>query len=211
MGSSHSEPRQPQGRRTVAVVLTGGRSARMGADKATLELGGKRLVDHVVAACLAAGLEVRLAGRAPESFGPITLPDPPDVAGPAAGLAAAMRAFPGADIVLVATDQPYVRPATLDALLALPGAAVVPVDVRRQTLCALYRTECADALEQLLEERGSPSLQTLLDRVGATEVARHEWEQWGEDGRSWTSLDTPERLTAAVASWPEPPVATIAS
>lgn len=192
-----------------AVVLTGGRSTRMGADKATLVLGGMRMVDRVTAACREAGLEVAIAGTAPPGLERMTLPDPPGMAGPAAGLAAGMRASPGADILLLATDQPYVRPSTLRGLLATPGAAVVPVQGRRQTLCALYRADCTPALEALLAERSDPSLQTLLDRVATTEVAQDEWARWGEDGRSWISLDTPDRWEAAAASWPDPPLATI--
>lgn len=193
-----------------AVVLTGGRSTRMGAAKATLVLGGLRLVDRLVAACREAGLEVTIAGAAPPGLAGITLADPPGIAGPAAGLAAAMRAYPGTDIVLLATDQPYVRPATLRGLMATPGAAVVPVQGRRQTLCALYRAECAEALERLLGETAAPSLQTLLDRVATAEVEPAAWARWGEDGRSWISLDTPDRWEAAAAAWPEPPLATIA-
>lgn len=193
-----------------AVVLTGGRSTRMGADKATLVLGGMRMVDRVLEACRAAGLDGTIAGAAPPGLERITLADPPGIAGPAAGLAAAMRAFPGGDIVVVATDQPYLRPATLRGLLATPGTAVVPVQGRRQTLCAVYRARCAEELERLLAERRNPSLQTLLDRVATTEVGPGEWAQWGEDGRSWISLDTPERWEAAAAAWPEPPLATIA-
>jgi molybdopterin-guanine dinucleotide biosynthesis protein A len=192
-----------------AVVLTGGRSTRMGADKASLVLGGIRMVDRVLAACREAGLDAAIAGAAPAGLEAITLADPPGVAGPAAGLAAAMRAFPGVGIVLLATDQPYLRPATLRGLLATPGDAVAPVQGRRQTLCALYRTACAPALEALLAERGDPSLQTLLDRVATTEVGPADWARWGEDGRSWISLDTPDRWEAAAAAWPEPPLATI--
>lgn len=192
-----------------AVVLTGGRSTRMGADKATLVLGGVRMVDHVLRACREAGLAGSIAGSAPPGLEDITLADPPGIAGPAAGLAAAMRAFPGVDVVLLATDQPYLRARTLRNLLATPGAAVVPVQGRRQTLCAVYRAECAGVLERLLVETPAPSLQTLLDRVAATEVGPDVWGHWGEDGSSWLSLDTPERWEAAAAVWPDPPRATI--
>ena len=195
----------------LAVVLTGGRSSRMGADKATALLGGRRMIDHVVASCRAIDMEVRLAGTAVAGMESITLPDPPGLAGPAAGLAAAMRAFAGADVLLIGTDQPFVRSETLSALLAVKGSAAVPIDGRRQPLCAVYRTECAPELERLLAARPDPSLQTLLDRVEATDVTPEVWRSWGEDGRSWLSLDTPDALAAAAASWPDPPLATIPS
>lgn len=193
----------------IAVVLTGGRSSRMGTDKANVHLGARRMVDHVVASCRAIGLETWLAGTPVAGFEAAMLSDPPDLAGPAAGLAAAMRAFPGADIVLLGTDQPFVRSETLAGLLDVAGPAVVPLDGRRQTLCAVYRRESGPELERLLTERSDPSLQTLLDRVAVVEVAADEWRRWGEDGRSWLSIDTPAGLAAAAASWPDPPLATI--
>ncbi len=194
----------------LAIVLTGGRSSRMGADKATLTLGGARLVDHVMASCRHAGLALRIAGATPPDLAPLALADPAGLAGPAAGLVAAMRAFPATDVVLLATDQPFVKPDTLRRLLAVPGPAVVPLHERPQSMCAIYRAGCAAELERLVAEQPEPSLQSLLDRVEATRVPPDEWRSWGEDGRSWLSIDTPELLAAAAASWPEPPLATIA-
>jgi hypothetical protein len=38
------------------------------------------------------------------------------------------------------------------------------------------------------------SIQTLLDRVSFLPVTPDRWEEWGEDGRSWFSADTPNAL-----------------
>lgn len=180
----------------------------MGRDKAVAELGGSRLIDHVVAAIVAAQLVPVVAGRERPNVAAVFMDDPPGLAGPAAGLAAAMRTHPGADVVLVGTDQPYLRPETVRRLLEIDHPLVAPRDGRRQTLCAVYRAASLPQLEALLAADSSPSLQTLFD-VGGTEVEETEWRRWGEDGRSWLSIDTPEGLYAAEAAWPDPPHGTI--
>lgn len=184
----------------LGVVLAGGSSQRMGVDKPDLQLGGATMLDHVLAALAAAGVDgVAIAGRRVGDVDSVT--DPPGVAGPAAGLVAAFRRWPGHDVVLVAADQPFVDPATLRRLLAISGDAAVPFDGRRQATCAVYRHTCYPVLERLIAAQADPSLQQLLDRVDATEIDQPAWRGWGEDGRSWRSIDTPADLAAAEAAW----------
>ncbi len=192
------------GQALLGLVLAGGSSTRMAADKPSLVIGRRTMLDHVTAAVTDAGVDrVAVSGRRMDGFDP--LDDPPGISGPAAGLLAAFRRWPDHDVVLVAADQPMVIPETLRRLATLAGDAVVPVDVVRQTTCAVYRTACHPALERLASVETDPSLQRLLDEVAVTEVDEPTWRSWGEDGRSWHSIDTPEDLAAARAAWPDPP------
>ena len=42
-----------------------------------------------------------------------------------------------------------------------------------------------------LETRWAARIQSLLDRMPHATVAQPTWEGWGEDGRSWYSVDSP--------------------
>lgn len=181
----------------------------MGFDKATALLAGMRMIDHVVTAVTVAGLRPVVAGPHLQGVEAPFVADPPDAAGPAAGLVAAMRFAPGSDVFLVGADQPYLRAETVRRLISTPGRVVAPSDRRRQTLCAVYRGEAHSAVEALLRTRSNPSLQTLFDAPDAVEVAPASWRPWGEDGRSWLSIDTPEALAGAEAAWPDMPGATL--
>ncbi len=164
-------------------------------------LAGRPMIDHVITALAEAGVDrVVVSGRLVDGFDGVT--DPPGLAGPVAGLLAAFRRLPGRDVLLVAADQPMVAPATLRRLLDEPGDAVVPVDVARQTTCAVYRHACYPALERLVASVPTHRLQRLLDQVATSEVGPARWRRWGEDGRSWRSIDTPDELSAIRASWP---------
>jgi molybdopterin-guanine dinucleotide biosynthesis protein A len=165
----------------------------MGFDKATLTFEGRTLLAHVVAAGSAIGDTV-VIGRS-EAEG---IPAVPDLRsgplGPLAGLETAFSIAAGRDVVLVAVDQPFVRSRTLHELLSLGGDAVVPVDAETmQVTCAVYRDGCRAHVTRLLDEgRRAPA--SVLDEVEPRLVTPEEWERWGEDGRSWFSVDIREDL-----------------
>jgi len=156
---------------------------------------------------VAASLEVvsdRLvvAGRSESVSGLVGLPDPTPVrAGPLAGLVAALGeadAVEAEAVIVVAVDQPFVRPETLARLLdGYAGQAVVPVaDGIRQVTCAVY--PAGWETEATAELDASGSIQSLLDRMPHTEIAPDEWAIWGEDGRSWFSVDDAAALDIAL-------------
>lgn len=171
----------------------------MGVDKATVEVAGATMLDHVVAALRSVAGRVVVAGRALADGVDATIPDDDEpFRGPLAGVAAAARAHSDSLLVVVAVDQPWVRPATLAAMIELVDLLpVVPVDAgARQTTCAVYP---AAALEGIDEElRGGGSIQSLLDRVSFRPVTETAWRTWGEDGRSWFSVDTSADLEAGL-------------
>ena len=180
----------------LGVVLVGGRSTRMGRDKALVELRGRPLHRWVAAALEEAGCEVVAAGRSRPVGSLRTIPDPPDSRrGPIVGLHAASQE-PHEAILLVATDQPLLRPDTVTGLIAVDGAVVAPVDGDVvQVTCALYRP----ALIGFEAIGSASSLQALVTSADSTLVPAATWRGWGEDGRSWFSVDTPAALEQADA------------
>jgi molybdopterin-guanine dinucleotide biosynthesis protein A len=186
---------------TLGVIAAGGAGTRMGVDKATVELGGRTLLQHVAGALESAGLPVIVSGRPGLFHNHEAVPDIADFGGggPALGLLSVFRKFDRADLFLVAVDQPLLRPETVTRLLRIPGDAVLPVvGEHPQVTCGLYRHVCREPLEAMLAD-GIFKLRRLLPRVTTSLVPESEWRQWGEDGRSWLSLDTPQALREAEA------------
>lgn len=174
----------------IGVILAGGRSSRMRADKAGFAVAGRPMIDWVAAALEDPCERVVVSGRT-EAGALEALPDPGrPQRGPLAGLVAALHAYPGKHLALVSVDQPWLRSETVRRLGDVAGSlAAIPVDGGvRQTTCAVYPPGLVEVAEA--ELAGGGSLQSLVDMTSFRPVV--DWPRWGEDGRSWYSVDTPE-------------------
>lgn len=184
----------PSGRQVCIGLLTGGQSTRMGRDKATTSVAGRTMIEWVAAAGAATGLEVVVLGPDDGGTGLEAVPDGDGApAGPLGGLVTLLDRRPNHHVLLVATDQPFVRPETLLHLALEPGGdIVVPIDQDiSQVTCARYGPA-------VIEHRDAWRLRALLDRVEVVRVEPDRWRTWGEDGRSFRSLDRPEDIAAAL-------------
>lgn len=182
----------------LGVILAGGRSSRMGTDKATFAVAGRPMLEWVSDALEEACGRVVVVGRQAMVAGRETIPDPGRPhRGPLAGLVAALHHFPTDRLAVVSVDQPWLRTETLRRLGTVSDElAVVPVDSGvRQTTCAVYPPAIVDLAES--ELAGGGSLQSLLDVAAFHPVV--DWHTWGEDGRSWFSVDTPQAVEEGVA------------
>ncbi len=183
---------------TIGVVLAGGRSLRMGKDKAAVEVAGRHTAD-IIAEKLARTLDrVVFVGRA-EGFAWEAIGDDPGLLGPAAGIATALRQL-DRPIVVVGVDQPWVRTETITALAGADGSAI-PHDDWLQVTCARYDPADLDTITQLAED-GRSLQETDIDWPT---IEPEEWATWGEDGRSWFSVDTPSDLDEGLRRWGPPP------
>lgn len=163
----------------AGVVLAGGRSRRMGRDKAALELGGSSLLAHVLTVLatavdgplvvvgaadaprdLPAGLDP--AVRARTTVVHDTVADRGPLQGLATGLGAAAQA-PTAFVAAV--DLPHLHEDLVRAVLAhrvAPVEVALPVlDGHRQHLLAAYATALAPRAADLLD-RGERSVGALI-------------------------------------------------
>ncbi|HKY47792.1 MAG TPA: molybdenum cofactor guanylyltransferase [Acidimicrobiia bacterium] len=180
----------------IGVVLAGGAGKRMGQDKAEVVVADRPMIAWVIAALEPVVDRVIISGRTGGWHGHGGLADLEEVAGPLAGLAASLRL--GEPVLLVAVDQPWVRTGTL-AELASIRETVVPVHGEvRQVTCAVYYPVILDSVSQ------AGSLQGLLDAAAPLEVTEPVWRSWGEDGRSWFSVDRPEDVAVGLERYGVP-------
>lgn len=146
--------------RIGAIILAGGRSSRMGADKAQVRVDGVRLVD-----ALTASLDLPYVVVSPFDLGIPTVSEDPPFGGPVAGIAAGLAHLGTELIAVLAVDAP--RSAAVIPLLAssLGSAADVAVvedpDGRIQPLCALWRRDALEAALASIEVRDASVMQLL--------------------------------------------------
>ncbi|MDQ0405052.1 NTP transferase domain-containing protein [Streptomyces sp. NPDC000349] len=129
-----------------AVVLAGGAARRLGgADKPGLRVGGRALLDRVLAACAGARTTVVVAGPRPTAR-PVTWAreDPPG-GGPLAALAAGLRHTTAEFVVVLSADLPFLGEPTVARLLSAlaageaDGVLLTDAHGRDQPLVAAYR------------------------------------------------------------------------
>ncbi|HYO82881.1 MAG TPA: molybdenum cofactor guanylyltransferase [Bryobacteraceae bacterium] len=130
---------------TVAgFVLAGGRSSRMGTDKASLTLeSGTMLVRTATEVARATG-SVQIIGRSVEGFR--CVPDLIPNAGPIAGVAAALAATSSPAALIVACDMPELDSDWLRSLIreTRPGVTLPRTpDGRLHPLCAVWSRDVA--------------------------------------------------------------------
>lgn len=131
------------------LVLAGGRSTRMGTDKASLEYHGKTQVAHCHDLLRDYCDDVFVSARADQADSPAQAGFTPIYDaflefGPMGGILSALRAHPDAAWLVLACDLPYVTPETLADLVEsrnpfkLATAYVSDHDGLPEPLCAIY-------------------------------------------------------------------------
>lgn len=148
---------------TGVILLAGGRSTRMGADKAQVRVNGRRLVDIALATLPDGAPRVVVSPVDLGLDGVPTVSEDPPYGGPVAGIAAGFAELPETiDFVSVlAVDAPasgLLLPTMRRAIGERFDVAVVEdAEGRVQPLCALWRRQAlAEALDAI-EVRDAPA------------------------------------------------------
>ena len=176
-------------RRWDAIVLAGGGSRRMGADKLTMDVGGVTMLDRVLSAVAGADRRVVVGPRRDTTADVVWCREEPPGGGPAAGLRAGLDHVGDEQVVVLAGDQPFADPGAVASLLAAIGAAdgAVAVDAtgRLQWLCSAWR---AGALRKTALGPDA----SLRATLGAL-----DWRPVRLDGPATFDCDTPQDLRRA--------------
>ena len=187
----------------TAFILAGGRSTRMGTDKAFVLLDGRTLLARALDVARSLTPEVRIVGNPAKfaSFAPV-VEDVFPGCGPLAGIHAALRSSQTDLNLIIAVDIPFLTPALLEYMLGRAkssAAAMVTVpcaDHRSQPLCAIYRREFATMAERALRA-GHYKVDPLFAEAGAEFVSEEELQSAGFTFDLFSNLNTPDDLAEA--------------
>lgn len=189
------------------IVLVGGRSRRMGRDKATLVIGGRTLVQRAVDALVAARVsEIVLVGAPdsaiPEVASPVPVIEARDATeneGPLRGVVTGLERARGDVCLVVGCDMPFVRPELLAILGSRAGETGRPVlplhDGLPEGLCSAWPASALVALRARLDD-GERALGNTAERLGALLLDPTEYAAADPSGESFTNVNTPEEFAA---------------
>ena len=184
----------------AGVVLCGGRSVRMGIDKATIEVGGTTLLDRATSRLAEVCDPVLIApGDLTLAVDPRRLVhDAPPGAGPLAGIAGALRHSPHRLLAVVAVDMPWLDPPLLGFLAARIGdrdVAVCETDRGVEPLHAVYARSALPAIDAALSGPDR-SVRGVIGRLRALIIAEDGWRAAGFSERFANNVNTPADLAA---------------
>jgi molybdenum cofactor guanylyltransferase len=187
----------------AAFLIAGGKSSRMGQDKAFLSLRGETLLSRSLQLARTVATNVFIVGDAKKfaAFGPVIEDIYPD-RGPLGGIHAALCATSAELNLMLAVDLPFVDTRLLEYLTAeaRKSKAIVTVPrtaARFQPLCAIYRSEfCAVADEALQNNKNKIDL--LFAGIETRIIAEAELTRSGFSAEMFRNLNTPQDVDEAL-------------
>ena len=174
------------------IVLAGGKSSRMGRDKAFITVRGRTLLQRQVEKLRAAGIEdIMISGHESEKLGRFVPDIYPDL-GPLGGLHACLKSAKGEACVVISVDTPLIPTFALNLLVgAYQGsgcdAAVLENDDIIQPTLGVYSVSILPTVEEMIHN-GDSDMIDLLKKIKTLYVP------FMGDEKLLDGCDTPEEL-----------------
>ncbi|HNS95638.1 MAG TPA: molybdenum cofactor guanylyltransferase [Polyangiaceae bacterium] len=185
----------------TAIVLAGGRSKRMGINKAFLDFDGKPLIARLVDMLRQAFAEVLLSANTPQPYaflGVEIVADEPKDAGPLGAIISCLAKSSRELNFVMGCDMPFVRLDLVHSLVSMAAQqhcdAVIPQSSEGlyEPLLAVYKRSALEPARALLA-RGNRRVLDLAQEIRALHPMI--------DRQSAININTPEDYAAALAAW----------
>jgi molybdenum cofactor guanylyltransferase len=192
------------GSQLAAFVLAGGKSSRMGRDKAALLLNGRTLLQHALATLREITSDVSILGS-PQTYGDQGAPVIADIipdCGPLGGIHAALTQTRSDFNLIIAVDTPFLSADFLKFLSAramASGSIVTTPEIAgyTQPLCAVYSRRFLPIAEQALKS-GNYKIVPLFPADGTLKIQDSEMAQFAFTPEMFDNLNTPEDMERAL-------------
>ncbi|ETI67686.1 molybdenum cofactor guanylyltransferase [Neobacillus vireti] len=171
--------------KAAAIILAGGKSSRMGTNKALLKINEKTNIERTCDALKLLFDDIILVTNEPETYEFLEMkmiPDHYPGMGPLAGVHAGLTASDYDVNFIVACDMPFISVELAEALVHACGHydAVIPViNGKQHPLFAVFHKKVAGEAAKSIEE-GSLRMKHLLDRLHVLYVTESELQTYSQ-------------------------------
>ena len=185
-----------------AAIMAGGKSKRMGQDKAWIELDGEPLIRRVANVLAQVADEVIIVANDPKyaTLGLRVVPDRFPNGGALGGIATGVSAATHDRVLVAACDMPFLSAEVWRVLLdhRYEADVVIPkIGGEFETLHALYTKACVAPMERALAA-GKMRVISFFDEVRVQPIEERELRIADPTLRSFTNVNTPEELASAL-------------
>jgi len=194
--------------RITGIVLAGGQSRRIGANKSLLKIGESFIIDHVLRALSPLSSSVIIVTD--EAHFILLRSSNPDARvvqdiyparGPLGGIYTGLLHSEDVYNLVVGCDMPFLNADFINYLIdEAPGHdIVVPrIEWKTEPLHALYSRSCLPAIESLLQD-GQLQIIKLFDRVNTHYITEKEIDRFDPDHLTFFNINTENDLARAQA------------
>jgi molybdopterin-guanine dinucleotide biosynthesis protein A len=202
-GLRDSEVLLPKLNDVAGMILAGGQSRRMGANKALLLIDGQRLIDRVAEALRSIFPEVIIIGNDAEACSTFSLPCVPDIrpgTGSLGGIYTGLSLSRFSRAFFAACDMPFLSTSLIHYMASLDPAADVVVPRTREglePLHAVYSRRCVPFIRALLDKNCFKVID-FFHQVRVREVEEEEMRQHGWRLSTFFNINTQEELARAI-------------
>ena len=189
----------------TAVILAGGASSRMGAEKAFLLIDGRPLIEHILQVLKKSFDHIILVTKKPElysSYAVTVVSDALDAQGPLVGIYTGLLASKDEQVFVAACDMPFLNSDLIAFMMEQTADAdvVVPrIGPFSEPMHAVYTRRLLPILEQQLKGPDH-RVQTLFDHIRVRYITESEINVFDPGKRSFRNLNTPEDYKEALCS-----------
>ena len=186
----------------TAAIMAGGKSKRMGQDKAWIELDGEPIIRRVANVLALVADEVIVVANDPRyaALGLRVVPDKFPDGGALGGIATGVSAASHDRVLVAACDMPFLSAEVWRVLLdhRYEADVVIPrIGGEYETLHALYTKACLAPMERALGA-GKLRVISFFDEVRVQAIDERELRVADPTLRSFTNVNTPEELASAL-------------
>lgn len=197
----------------TAVILAGGKSKRMGENKAFLKLGKTTLIGHIIDCLQPIADELLLIANSPDEYAHLNIKMFSDIkqnTGALGGIHTGLTYASHDTVLCVGCDSPFLNSNLLKYLISVLGEydAVIPyttkipnrekkinqrkdTGITYQTLCAVYSKRCLPFIEKMINE-SDYRVHALRERINSLNLSPKEWQPYDPEGQSFININTPD-------------------
>ena len=187
----------------TGIVLAGGKSRRLGRDKALLSVGNSTLIERIIGIVSQVADPVAVISNSPDKLRHLNVPVVTDLMpgrGALGGIYTGLSMSRTHQSLFVACDLPFISADLLRLLIDQADGydVVLPRSAGGyEPLCAVYTRDCLDPIRSQLE-RGDLRIRAFFPSVRVKVVDRDALRPYDPEGRAFLNINTEEEYQQAL-------------
>ena len=190
----------------TSIILAGGKSSRLGRNKALQVIGGKSLIQRVIDRLAMLSTEIIIVtahGEAIHCYSTVEIKTVADIypeKGPLVGIFSGLLSSSGSRAIAVGCDTPFLSVSLLKYMAQICSVydVVVPrIRNKLEPLCAVYSKNCSGHIQKLLEQN-ELRIDKLFSMVKVKYVEEEEINRFDPEHLSFFNINSQADLDRAI-------------